>query len=149
VPPIRWVPGALSLGVKRLGREAQHSPPSSAEVKEFVELHLHSHNTSSWHGVLLRTAKLYLYLILVTSKLLSYEQGLGDYMGDKTDCLSGYFQGGSMLLSVTPSLRFPDGQNARFELRQQRGVTSDMSYVMLLSRATAHRENCNGWYSGM
>jgi hypothetical protein len=32
-PPIQWVPGALSLGVKRQGREADHSPPSSAEVK--------------------------------------------------------------------------------------------------------------------
>jgi hypothetical protein len=32
--PIRWVPGALSLGVKRPGREADHSPPSSAEVEE-------------------------------------------------------------------------------------------------------------------
>jgi hypothetical protein len=33
-PPIQWVPGALSLGIKRPGREADHSPPSSAEVKE-------------------------------------------------------------------------------------------------------------------
>jgi hypothetical protein len=33
-PHIQWVPGALSLGVKRPGREADHSPPSSAEVKE-------------------------------------------------------------------------------------------------------------------
>jgi len=32
-PPIQWVPGALSLGVKRLRRETDHSPPSSAEVK--------------------------------------------------------------------------------------------------------------------
>jgi hypothetical protein len=32
-PPIQWVPGALSLGVKRPGREADHSSPSSAEVK--------------------------------------------------------------------------------------------------------------------
>jgi hypothetical protein len=32
-PPIQWVPGALSLGVKRPGSEADHSPPSSAEVK--------------------------------------------------------------------------------------------------------------------
>jgi hypothetical protein len=31
--PIQWVTGALSLVVKRLGREADHSPPSSAEVK--------------------------------------------------------------------------------------------------------------------
>jgi hypothetical protein len=28
------VPGGLSLGVKRLGREANHSLPSSAKVKE-------------------------------------------------------------------------------------------------------------------
>jgi hypothetical protein len=32
-PPIQWVPGVLSLGVKRPGPEADHSPPSSAEVK--------------------------------------------------------------------------------------------------------------------
>jgi hypothetical protein len=32
-PPIQWVQGFLSLGVKRRGREADHSPPSSAEVK--------------------------------------------------------------------------------------------------------------------
>jgi hypothetical protein len=32
-PPIQWVPGALSLRLKRPGREADHSPPSSAEVK--------------------------------------------------------------------------------------------------------------------
>jgi len=25
-PPIQWVPGALSLGVKQTGREADHSP---------------------------------------------------------------------------------------------------------------------------
>jgi hypothetical protein len=38
-PPIQWVPGALSVGVKRPGREADHSPPSGAEVKEYVELY--------------------------------------------------------------------------------------------------------------
>jgi hypothetical protein len=32
-PPIQWVPGALSLRVKWPGREADHSPPSNAEVK--------------------------------------------------------------------------------------------------------------------
>jgi hypothetical protein len=48
--PIQWVPGALSLGVKRPGREADHSPPSSAEAKECVELYLHSPNTPSWCG---------------------------------------------------------------------------------------------------
>jgi hypothetical protein len=33
-PPIQWVPGALSPGVKRPGREADQSPPASAEVKK-------------------------------------------------------------------------------------------------------------------
>jgi hypothetical protein len=32
-PPIQWVQVALSLWVKRLRREADHSPPSSAAVK--------------------------------------------------------------------------------------------------------------------
>jgi hypothetical protein len=31
-PPIQWIPGVLSLGVKRPGLEADNSPPSSAEV---------------------------------------------------------------------------------------------------------------------
>jgi hypothetical protein len=34
--------GSLSLGVKRPGREADHSLPSSAVVKECVELYLHT-----------------------------------------------------------------------------------------------------------
>jgi hypothetical protein len=49
-PSIQLVPGALSLGVKWPGREADHSPPSSAEVKEWEELYLHSPNTPSWRG---------------------------------------------------------------------------------------------------
>jgi hypothetical protein len=53
--PIQWVPGVLSLGVKRPGREADHSPPSSAEVKECVELYLHS--PIRLHGVVLRWAQ--------------------------------------------------------------------------------------------
>jgi hypothetical protein len=32
LPPIQWVPGALSVGIKRPGRECDHSPPSSDEV---------------------------------------------------------------------------------------------------------------------
>jgi hypothetical protein len=50
----QWVPEALSLGVKRPGREADHSPPSSAEVKEWVALYLHSSNTPSWRGAQLK-----------------------------------------------------------------------------------------------
>jgi hypothetical protein len=33
-PPIQWVPGARSPGVKREGREADYSPPINAEVKK-------------------------------------------------------------------------------------------------------------------
>jgi hypothetical protein len=40
--PIQWVPGTLSLGIKRPEHEADHSPPSSAVVKEGVGLYLHS-----------------------------------------------------------------------------------------------------------
>jgi hypothetical protein len=39
-PPIQWVPGDLSLGVKQPGDEADCSPPSSAKVKECMELYL-------------------------------------------------------------------------------------------------------------
>jgi len=41
--------GALSLRVKRPGREAAHRPPSSAEVTECVQLHLYSPNMP--HGM--------------------------------------------------------------------------------------------------
>jgi hypothetical protein len=53
-PPIQWVPEALSLGVKWPGHEADHSHPSSAEVRECVDLYLHSSNMSSWHGAQLK-----------------------------------------------------------------------------------------------
>jgi hypothetical protein len=33
-PPIHWVPGAFTLGIKRPVREGDHSPQSSAEVKD-------------------------------------------------------------------------------------------------------------------
>jgi hypothetical protein len=41
----------LSLGVKRPGRVVDYSPPSSAEVKEWVQLYLHS--PLHLHGVVL------------------------------------------------------------------------------------------------
>jgi hypothetical protein len=54
-PPIQWVTGVLFLGVKRPAREADHSSPSSADVKERLELYLHSPNTPSWCGAWLKT----------------------------------------------------------------------------------------------
>jgi len=47
---IQWVPGALSLGVKRSGREGDRSLPSGAEIKKCVELYFQSPNTPSWRG---------------------------------------------------------------------------------------------------
>jgi hypothetical protein len=34
VPPIQWAPGDLSPELKRPGREADHSPPTSVQVKK-------------------------------------------------------------------------------------------------------------------
>jgi hypothetical protein len=44
------VPGTLSTGVKQQGREADHSDPSSAEVKNGGAISPFSH-TSSWRVV--------------------------------------------------------------------------------------------------
>jgi hypothetical protein len=47
--PIQWVTGTLSLGVKRQEREADHSLPSSAEIKIHGAI-LPLPNTPSWRG---------------------------------------------------------------------------------------------------
>jgi hypothetical protein len=47
--PINIVPGAVSSEVKRTGREAYHSPPSSTEIKNAWEMYLHS--PMRLHGV--------------------------------------------------------------------------------------------------
>jgi hypothetical protein len=67
----------LSLWVKSPGREADHSPPSSAEVKECVELYFHSHYTPSWRGAQLqkinhRNLTTYLLTYLLTYSLTSW-----------------------------------------------------------------------------
>jgi hypothetical protein len=44
-PPNQWVPGALPPGIKLPGREADHSPPASAEVKKiwiYTSTHPHA-----------------------------------------------------------------------------------------------------------
>jgi hypothetical protein len=62
-PPIQWVLGALSLWLKRPGREADHSPPFSAEVKQCVELYLYSQYAfMAWWSCLKKAqGRLYLY----------------------------------------------------------------------------------------
>jgi hypothetical protein len=50
IPAMKWVQRALSPGIKRPGREADHSTPSSAEIKKFKDLYLYSPSTSSLRG---------------------------------------------------------------------------------------------------
>jgi hypothetical protein len=66
-PPIQWLSGGVSLGVKRPGCEADHSPPSSDEVKKawrYTSTHLMCLNS-----VVLSLKKaqgqLYLYLCVL------------------------------------------------------------------------------------
>jgi hypothetical protein len=48
-PPIQWVPGALSPGVKRPGLEVDHSPPASAEFKN-MWMYTSTPHTPSWRS---------------------------------------------------------------------------------------------------
>jgi hypothetical protein len=69
------VPGVLSLWVKRPGREADHSLPSSAEVKKFVELlYFHSPNTLSRRAAQLKRStgitSLLIHLSILLTELL-------------------------------------------------------------------------------
>jgi hypothetical protein len=50
-PPVQWILGAgvFPRGVKRPGRETDHSPPSSAEVKKGGTIRPIIH-MSSWHS---------------------------------------------------------------------------------------------------
>jgi hypothetical protein len=47
--PLQWVHGVISLGVQRSGREANHSPTSTAEAKNGGAIPPLFH-TSYWHG---------------------------------------------------------------------------------------------------
>jgi hypothetical protein len=73
------VPGALSRGVKRPGRETDHSPPSSAEVKR-LELYLHSSNTPSWCGAQLKHKDNFTFILLI------FTAGFGCEVNDERCC---------------------------------------------------------------
>jgi hypothetical protein len=74
------------------GREADHSPPSSAEVKEWVELYLHSPNTHSWRGAQLGGAQgqLYLYLYLYLEAVMNNANCIQGIYGNVFDVLLHY-----------------------------------------------------------
>jgi hypothetical protein len=60
-PPIQWVLEALSLIVKRPGREADHSSPTSAKVKKTWVYTQLSH-TSSWRSSQLSKGRTFQFL---------------------------------------------------------------------------------------
>jgi len=63
-PPIQWLPGALSLAVKQLGCEADHSPPSSAGVKNaWSYTCIPQYTFMAWYSVKAQGLYLYLYLL--------------------------------------------------------------------------------------
>jgi hypothetical protein len=47
-PTIQWVAGALSPGVKRQGRDADHSLTASTEIKKSL-IYTSAPHTPSWH----------------------------------------------------------------------------------------------------
>jgi hypothetical protein len=67
-PPIQWVPRAFSLGVKQPERETDHSPPSSATVKESMELYFPSPNMPLWHCAVKKKVQGQLDLYIYVSK---------------------------------------------------------------------------------
>jgi hypothetical protein len=68
-PPIQGVPWALSLGVKRPRREAGHSPPPSAEVKN-VWSYASIPNTPSWRGAQLNHRDIFTFTFTLYKILL-------------------------------------------------------------------------------
>jgi hypothetical protein len=65
------VPGAISPGLKRQGREANHSPPTSAKVKN-VEQYLH--NQISLHEMVLNKLNTGIILLLMNLRVLLNEE---------------------------------------------------------------------------
>jgi hypothetical protein len=66
-PPIQWVPGTLSLGLRLPGREANHSPPSNVEVKNaWSYTSIPQYAFMAWCSVKIQ-GHLYLYIIIIIS----------------------------------------------------------------------------------
>jgi hypothetical protein len=90
-PPIQWIPGALSLGAKRPGREADHSTLSSAEVKEWMELYLHSPYTPSCRGAQLKHRDNFTFTFTPPQNNFSLWRGLAILNEQSTKVLNGTF----------------------------------------------------------
>jgi hypothetical protein len=90
-PPIQWVLGALSLGVKRPGREADHSPPNSAEVKKTWSIQPLLH-ISSWRSALGQLYFFYLLLVIIKYNIFPFPmqevRGLENISDTPFSCLT-------------------------------------------------------------
>jgi len=65
-PPIQWVPGVLAAGVKRPGRESDHSPQSSAELKNaWSYTSTLQYAFMAWCSVKKAQGQLYLYCYIL------------------------------------------------------------------------------------
>jgi hypothetical protein len=62
-PPVQWARGVLFPGVKRQGREADHLPPSSAEVKNGGAVPPLPH-MPSWYNVKLNKRRMTLHFFM-------------------------------------------------------------------------------------
>jgi hypothetical protein len=69
------------------GREADNSPPSSAEVKEWVELYFHSPNTPSWRGAQLGAAQGQRCPPLQVCSLYGYDDTVKCFIKTVQDCM--------------------------------------------------------------
>jgi hypothetical protein len=86
---IQCVPGALFLGVKRLGHEADHSPPSNAKVKNawsYITIPS-KYAFMAWCSVKVQ-GQLYLYLIIMYLRKPYYRPS------SETSCISHISQEG-------------------------------------------------------
>jgi len=82
--PIQWVSEAPSLGIKWLGNEADHSPPSSAKLKNALSYTFTPQYTfMAWFSVKKAQGRLYLSLYIYTHTYInkitvcSYTTGTG------------------------------------------------------------------------
>jgi hypothetical protein len=84
-PPIKWVTRALSLGVRRPGCGADHSPPFSADAKNAWGLYLHSPNTPSWRGAQLKHSDNFTFtecdlkVLMYGEKIRKWQVAIVDY----------------------------------------------------------------------
>jgi hypothetical protein len=89
-----WLWGSLSflyneyrvsfLGVKQSGHGADHPPPSSAEVRERVELYLHSPSGLLWPVLLCTLPLPYLCCVADNDKAITFEKWMCLYMQFQT-----------------------------------------------------------------